>query len=96
MSDVKNQENISVESEQELSEILKIRREKLAALQEKGKNPFAITTSRKDTDAADIVDSFDELEGKDVVIAGRMMSWRNMGKASFMDLRDYHRNQEFP
>ncbi len=88
MSDVKNQENISVESEQELSEILKIRREKLAALQEKGKNPFAITTSRKDTDAADIVDSFDELEGKDVVIAGRMMSWRNMGKASFMDLRD--------
>ncbi len=62
MSDVKNQENISVESEQELSEILKIRREKLAALQEKGKNPFAITTSCKDTDAADIVDSFDELE----------------------------------
>ncbi len=75
-------------SEQELSELLQIRRDKLSALQEAGKDPFHITKWSRTHLAEDIVDRFDELEGQAVSIAGRIMTWRDMGKASFIDLRD--------
>ena len=81
-------ENNQVESEQDLSELLQIRRDKLANLQQQGKDPFQITVCNPDIYAADILEHFEELEGKDVCIAGRIMSWRDMGKASFMDIHD--------
>ena len=65
-----------------------IRREKLSALQEAGKDPFYITACVHDSSAQEIRDRFQELENKDVCIAGRIMSWRDMGKAGFMDLYD--------
>ena len=75
--------------EQDQSELLKIRREKLFSMQENGKNPYAITTFDVQQKAADIVEHFEEeYEGKQVSVAGRVMSWRDIGKASFMDLRD--------
>lgn len=77
-----------VETEQDLSELLQIRRDKLTALQQEGKDPFYITVCQRDAFAQDIRDNFEELENKDVVIAGRIMSWRDMGKASFMDIHD--------
>ena len=79
-------------SEQQLSELLQIRRDKLLALQEAGQDPFAITKFDVDAHNAQIRERFDELENQPVVIAGRMMSRRIMGKASFMDLRDRHRS----
>jgi len=75
-------------NEQQLSEILKIRRGKLAEMQNAGNDPFKITTYETTAYAQDIVDKFDEYEEKEVRIAGRIMSWRDMGKAAFMDLRD--------
>ncbi len=74
--------------EMELSEILKIRRDKLTELVENGKNPFEIVKFDRDTKIIDIINNFEEFEGKTVTIAGRMMSKRGMGKASFCDLRD--------
>lgn len=65
-----------------------IRRKKLADLQQNGHDPFQITTCMRDITAQEIRDRFEELENKDVCIAGRIMSWRDMGKASFMDLYD--------
>ena len=76
------------EQEQDISELLQIRRDKLTALQQEGKDPFFITTCDRDITAQEILDRFEELEGKDVCIAGRIMSWRDMGKASFMDIYD--------
>ncbi len=72
----------------ELSEILQIRRDKLAALQAAGKNPFEITVFDRKNTAAEIVESFEKFENQTVSVAGRMMSWRDMGKANFMDLQD--------
>lgn len=77
-----------MQPEEDLNEILRIRREKLAALQEAGRNPFDITVCERDTLNSDIIEHFDELEGKTVTIAGRMMSKRGMGKASFIDVHD--------
>ena len=85
MSEMEKEMTAPEEQEQDLSELLQIRRDKLAALQEEGNNPFFVNTSEKDTNAQDIHDHFEELEGKDVCIAGRIMSWRDMGKASFLD-----------
>lgn len=76
------------EQGQDLNEQVRVRREKLAALQSAGKNPYEITKFDFDTLTADIREKFEELEGKTVRIAGRMMSRRVMGKASFMDLMD--------
>lgn len=73
---------------EDLNEILRVRRDKLAALQAEGRDPFAVTTYDVTAHAAEIVDGFEVLEGKEVQVAGRIMSWRDMGKASFMDLRD--------
>ena len=76
------------QTEQDLSELLRIRREKLSALQGEGKDPFQITVCERSAFAQEIRDRFEELEGKDVCIAGRIMSWRDMGKASFLDIYD--------
>lgn len=81
-------ENNQVENQQDFSELLQIRRDKLANLQQLGKDPFEITICNPDISAAEILDRFEELDGKDVCIAGRIMSWRDMGKASFMDIHD--------
>jgi len=74
--------------EQDIGQLLKVRREKLAALQEAGKDPFKITKYNVTHHSTDIKDKFDELEGKNVSIAGRLMSKRVMGKASFCNVQD--------
>ena len=76
------------ENEQNLNELLQIRRDKLKSLQESNNDPYKITTSDRDTLAQTIVDNFETLENQDVCIAGRIMSWRKMGKASFIDIHD--------
>ena len=76
------------EEEERLHEQVKVRRDKLAALCEAGKNPYEITKYDWNTKNQEIRDNFEALEGKTVRIAGRMMSRRVMGKASFMDLLD--------
>jgi lysyl-tRNA synthetase class 2 len=75
-------------TEQELSELLQIRRDKLAALQAAGKDPFEVMTFDQTHHSQDIVDGFEALEGQTVRIAGRMMSKRIMGKASFAHILD--------
>ena len=88
MSENKNEQPQAVQTEQELNELLQIRRDKLAKLQEAGKDPFTITTCPRDHYAQEIRDQFETLENQDVCIAGRVMSWRDMGKASFLDIHD--------
>ena len=73
---------------QNLNELLQIRRDKLAELQEAGRDPFVITKYDVTHHSSDIRDNYDELEGKEVAIAGRMMSKRVMGKASFCNVQD--------
>ena len=68
---------------QDINQLLKVRREKLAALQEAGRDPFQITKYDVTHHSQEIKDNFDALEGKTVSIAGRVMSKRVMGKASF-------------
>ena len=75
-------------TEKELSEILQIRRDKLSALQEAGADPFQITKYDVTHHGQEIKDNYDELEGKEVAVAGRMMSKRIMGKASFCHVQD--------
>ena len=72
----------------ELSELLRLRREKLTALQEAGEDPFQQTRFDWDTTSRQIKDNFDAMEGKAVKVAGRLMSKRGMGKVSFCDLQD--------
>ncbi len=74
--------------EQDINQLLKVRREKLAALQEAGKDPFQITKYDVTHHSTDIKDNFDTLEGQVVRIAGRIMSKRVMGKASFCNIQD--------
>ena len=81
-------ENKVQAAEQDLSEILRIRREKLKALQTEGHDPFAETFFPVDHHAQEIKDNFDALENTPVMIAGRLMSKRGMGKVSFCDLQD--------
>ena len=76
------------ETEAELTEVLRVRREKLAQLVEDGKDPFQITKFDVTHHSAEIKDDFDALEGKEVVVAGRMMSKRVVGKASFCNVQD--------
>ncbi len=73
---------------QDLNEIVKVRHEKLAALKESGNNPFLITKFDFNNDSANIKANFQELEGKTVKIAGRIIARRIMGKASFVGLSD--------
>ena len=74
--------------EQNLNDILRVRREKLAALQEAGEDPFEQTRFAWDTTSRQIKENFDAMEGKAVKVAGRLMSKRGMGKVSFCDLQD--------
>lgn len=74
--------------EQDLNQLLKVRREKLAELQENGKDPFQITKYDVTHHSMEVKDAFEELEGKSVSLAGRMMSKRVMGKASFCSIQD--------
>ena len=85
MSENNQQKN---NTESDLNEVLKIRREKLAVLQESGANPFEITSYERTDMAGDIKENYADFEGKVVSIAGRLMSKRVMGKMSFADLAD--------
>ena len=78
--------------EQDLNHLRKVRREKLAELQANGQNPFEITKYDVTHHSQEVKDNFDELEGKHVVLAGRMMSKRVMGKASFCNVQDLQGN----
>ena len=75
-------------SEENLNELRKIRREKLKALQEAGRNPFLIEDWDVTAHSMDIKDNFDAMEDQEVSCAGRIMAFRNMGKASFIDIQD--------
>lgn len=72
----------------DLNEMLQIRRQKLKELQDQGKNPFLIEKFNPDHHTTDITDNYDEFEGKEVTVAGRVMSKRGHGKISFMDIQD--------
>ncbi len=78
--------------EQDVNQLRQVRREKLAELQQAGKDPFEITKYDVTHHTQDIKDNFDELEGKEVSIAGRMMAKRVMGKASFCNVADLKGN----
>ena len=82
------QENRNIEQQQDIKQILQVRRDKLKALQDAGMNPFAITKYNVTHHAQEIKDRFDAMEGQTVSIAGRLMSKRGMGKVSFCDLQD--------
>ncbi len=73
---------------EDINQLMKVRREKLAALQEDGKNPFEITKCEVSHHSQEIKDQYDELEGTEVTVAGRLMSKRVMGKASFCNVLD--------
>jgi lysyl-tRNA synthetase class 2 len=77
-----------VQTEENLSEILKVRREKLVRLQSEGNNPYEITSFDITHSSQQIFDYFDEMEGQEVILAGRIMSKRIMGKASFAHIQD--------
>ena len=80
--------NQSKNQQQDINQLLKVRREKLAALQEAGKDPFQITKFDVTHHSQEVKDHFDTLEGTSVTIAGRMMFKRVMGKASFCNIQD--------
>ena len=80
--------NQNAPQEENLSQLVKVRRDKLKELQESGNDPFQITKYEVNNDSANIKANFDALEGSQVSIAGRLMSKRGMGKVSFCDLQD--------
>ncbi len=84
----KNQQNQAPQTQEELSSLLQIRRQKLTDLQAAGKDPFVITKFDVTNHSVDVKDNFEEYENKEVVLAGRMMSKRVMGKASFANIQD--------
>ena len=90
MAEVQNQGN--GQQVQDINQLLKVRREKLTALQENGKDPFRITKYDVTHHSQEIKDHYDDLEGKTVSVAGRVMSKRIMGKASFCNVQDLQGN----
>ena len=78
--------------EPDIHQLLKVRREKLKELQDQGKDPFRITKYEVSTHSQDVKDNFESMEGKEVSLAGRMMSKRVMGKASFCNIQDLKGN----
>ncbi|NMP38315.1 MAG: lysine--tRNA ligase [Clostridiales bacterium] len=82
------QEEAPEAEQQNTNELRRIRLEKLQALQAAGKDPFEITLADQEITAAQITERFDELEGKDVSFCGRIKTWRDMGKANFIDIYD--------
>jgi len=85
---VSEQKNQNAAPEQNLSQLLQIRRDKLKELQDSGNDPFRITKYEVNNDSANVKENFDALEGQEVSLAGRLMSKRGMGKVSFCDLQD--------
>ncbi|MBQ3373257.1 MAG: lysine--tRNA ligase [Oscillospiraceae bacterium] len=83
-----SEKETNTQQEQDVSQLLQIRRDKLAALQERGQDPFQITKYNQTHHSADIKAGYDALEGKTVSIAGRLMAKRIMGKASFCHIQD--------
>ena len=83
-----NENHVNTAPEKELSEILQIRRDKLSALQQEGKDPFQITRFDVSHHSTDVLEHYAELEGKEVSVAGRLMVKRVMGKASFCKIQD--------
>lgn len=81
-------ENKNEEQELDMNQLMLVRREKLDKLKEEGKDPFKITKFNRTHTSKEIKDNYDELEGKDVTIAGRIMAKRIMGKASFCHIQD--------
>lgn len=88
MAEQQNQNKKANAQEPDLHQLLKVRREKLAELQAEGKDPFRITKYDVTVHSTDVKEQYAEYEGKEVTIAGRMMSKRVMGKASFCDVQD--------
>ena len=91
MAEQQNQNQNQV-MEEDLNHLLKVRREKLAELQETGKDPFKVTKYDVTVHSSEIKEQYDEWEGKEVSIAGRLMSKRVMGKASFCNVQDLKGN----
>jgi len=89
---VAEQQNQNQVKEEDLNQLLKVRRDKLAELQEAGKDPFKITKYDVTVHSSDIKENYEEWEGKEVSVAGRMMSKRVMGKASFCNVQDLKGN----
>ncbi len=89
MAEVNDRQN---EQAQDLNKLVQVRHEKLAELKENGKNPFEITKYDVTHHTTEIKDNFDALEGQKVSVAGRLMSKRVMGKASFMNVQDKYGN----
>ena len=87
MAEQNNNQNV-----QDINALLKVRREKLADLQERGKNPFEITKYDVTHHSQEIKDNFEKLNGKSVTVAGRIMAKRVMGKASFCNIQDLQGN----
>ena len=85
-----NKTNETATTEQELSELLQIRRDKLKTLQEEGRDPFTQTRFARSAYSDEIKADFDALDGKTVKVAGRIMSKRGMGKAIFCHIKDDH------
>ena len=83
-----NEVNNVEEQELDMNQLMMVRREKLEKLKEEGKNPYEITKFNRTHTSKEIMDNYDELEGKDVTIAGRLMAKRIMGKASFCHIQD--------
>ena len=88
MSEQKNSQQTPENAQENLSQLLQIRRDKLKELQESGNDPFQITKYVSDSDSAQIKANFDAMEEQPVSLAGRLMSKRGMGKVSFCDLQD--------
>ena len=83
-----SEENMVQDNEQELSEILQVRRDKLAELQQAGRNPFEQTKFVRSAWSSEIKDKYEDFDGKNVSVAGRIMSKRGMGKAIFCHIKD--------
>src|SRR5699024_1650654 len=81
-------ENDNVEQELDLNQLMLVRKEKLDKLKQEGKDPYTITKFNRTHTSKQIIDNYDELEGKDVTVAGRIMAKRIMGKASFCHIQD--------
>ena len=92
-NDLDNTDNLdNIDNLNDFSEQSRIRREKLSELVESGNSPYLITKFDVDSNSKQILDNFDEYEGKDIKIAGRMMSRRDMGKANFINIADFSGN----
>ena len=87
-----NQAENRPQTQEELNQLLKVRRDKLAELQAAGKDPFQITKYDVTVHSTDVREDYEQWEGKEVSIAGRMMSKRVMGKASFCNVQDLKGN----